>query len=391
HLYDRRAKAAVPLPGVDEGGSANLTVSNTGLIGSDHNSNGPAQVYDSKAKAFRDVGFDPVNGHRQTWLSGDGHWLATTCADHCVTDPGGEPDLFVQNLVTKTNYEMPNDMLPDQNAEHPCVDGDGSLVGVNLTNPAQHDIFLYSRVSKGLLPLPNDAVRDDAKCAIDPAGQHVVLQDEATGTDRLYDRVTGALVPMPGKVQGQLYLSDPFDLTPPQTTIVRGPKGIVGSRRALLAYASSEPGSTFQCSLDGAPFKACASPRTYTGLKDGTHTFRVRARDAAGNVDPTPATRSWKIGLAVTRLAIKPKSFKSKKGARVTFVLTRAGKVRFTVCRKKNGKCVRVKGAFKRTGKAGKNTFRFRGRVAGHTLAPGRYVLIARPGGKRAGFRLRRP
>ncbi|MEA2387649.1 MAG: hypothetical protein QOG41_422, partial [Thermoleophilaceae bacterium] len=97
HLYDRRAKAAVPLPGIDEGGSANLTVSNTGLIGFDHNSNGPAQVYDSKAKAFRDVGFDPVNGHRQTWLSGDGHWLATTCADHCVTDPGGEPDLFVQN------------------------------------------------------------------------------------------------------------------------------------------------------------------------------------------------------------------------------------------------------------------------------------------------------
>ena len=27
----------------------------------------------------------------------------------------------------------------------------------------------------------------------------------------------------------------------------------------------------------------------------GTHTFQVRATDAAGNVDPTPATQSWKV------------------------------------------------------------------------------------------------
>jgi hypothetical protein len=27
----------------------------------------------------------------------------------------------------------------------------------------------------------------------------------------------------------------------------------------------------------------------------GTHTFQVRATDAAGNTDPTPATQSWKV------------------------------------------------------------------------------------------------
>jgi hypothetical protein len=30
-------------------------------------------------------------------------------------------------------------------------------------------------------------------------------------------------------------------------------------------------------------------------LSRGSHTFNVRAKDGAGNVDPTPATRTWKV------------------------------------------------------------------------------------------------
>ena len=32
-----------------------------------------------------------------------------------------------------------------------------------------------------------------------------------------------------------------------------------------------------------------------SGLAVGSHTFSARAKDAAGNVDPTPATRSWTV------------------------------------------------------------------------------------------------
>jgi hypothetical protein len=47
--------------------------------------------------------------------------------------------------------------------------------------------------------------------------------------------------------------------------------------------------------LDGAAFAACGSPREYTGLAAGPHQFSVRAKDAVGNTDASPASHSWTI------------------------------------------------------------------------------------------------
>jgi len=84
----------------------------------------------------------------------------------------------------------------------------------------------------------------------------------------------------------------------PETQITKHPKDKVKTKRkrakAVFEFTSNEPGSMFECSLDGRPFAACTSPHTVK-VKTGKHTFAVRATDPAGNTDSTPATDSWKV------------------------------------------------------------------------------------------------
>lgn len=86
------------------------------------------------------------------------------------------------------------------------------------------------------------------------------------------------------------------DVTPPDTVINSGPSGTTTDRTPTFSFSAvPASGATFQCKVDSGSFVSCSSPRTTSTLSVGTHTFRVRARDAAGNLDPTPAIRSFKV------------------------------------------------------------------------------------------------
>ena len=86
------------------------------------------------------------------------------------------------------------------------------------------------------------------------------------------------------------------DATPPETSISSGPAdGSSTSARASSFAFTSEPGASFQCALDGGAFGGCTSPFGTPALADGAHSFAVRAIDAAGNVDASPATRGWTV------------------------------------------------------------------------------------------------
>lgn len=87
----------------------------------------------------------------------------------------------------------------------------------------------------------------------------------------------------------------PADTTAPETTIVGGTSGTTTSTSASFQFSASESGSSFQCKLDSGSWAGCSSPKGYSSLAVGAHTFSVKATDGAGNTDASPATRSWTV------------------------------------------------------------------------------------------------
>jgi parallel beta helix pectate lyase-like protein/thrombospondin type 3 repeat protein len=119
---------------------------------------------------------------------------------------------------------------------------------------------------------------------------------DGDGTTDTVELLAGTDPTSKGKKKGQQ--PPPLDLTPPETTITSGPTGTVTSGDATFAFSSSESGSSFECSLDGAPWGRCSSPRSQAGLANGTHKFDVRAIDSASNTDASPAERAWTVQVA---------------------------------------------------------------------------------------------
>ncbi len=124
----------------------------------------------------------------------------------------------------------------------------------------------------------------------------VPLPSDSTWTDLAGNAVTSVTL---GARRGKLLLrgssAPTADTTPPETTITSGPSGTITSTSADFGSGSSEAGSSFECRLDGSSWSGCSSPKSYTGLAFGTHTFEARATDAAGNTDSSPAARSFTV------------------------------------------------------------------------------------------------
>ena len=83
----------------------------------------------------------------------------------------------------------------------------------------------------------------------------------------------------------------------PDTFIDSGPPVGTTSTSATFTFHGSSPSATFTCKLDNETAVACTSPKSYTGLAQGSHTFTVFAK--VGNVnDPIPATSTWTVDTA---------------------------------------------------------------------------------------------
>ena len=117
-----------------------------------------------------------------------------------------------------------------------------------------------------------------------------------------------------------------INVLPPNTTLTNFPATPSNITSTSFSFTSTKSGGPFECSLDSPTFTACTSPKSYTGLAEGSHTFQVRATDGLGHVDPTPAARVWVIDITKpnTTIASGPQGLTNSTSAQFTFTATEA-------------------------------------------------------------------
>jgi outer membrane protein OmpA-like peptidoglycan-associated protein len=96
-----------------------------------------------------------------------------------------------------------------------------------------------------------------------------------------------------------LFASEPVAVTVanavPTTTVDTKPNAVTSSTAASFTFSSDENGVTYECKLDSGSWAGCVSPKAYTGLAEGAHTFQVRATDGANQTDASPDGYTWTV------------------------------------------------------------------------------------------------
>jgi hypothetical protein len=185
------------------------------------------------------------------------------------------------------------------------VSADGSAVTRFTFNDVSFGCGTFAGGSASPFRIGNEAFGGLGNANVDPNGVTSVsvqvqgsfsAAQQAQGAIRLQLYTFGSLFVCQGEALWSAWTPAlPPDTTAPQTKISSGPSGKTSSRKAKFRFGSSESGSKLECKLDGKKWAACNSPKTYKNLKKGRHSFRVRALDAAGNIDSSPARRSWRV------------------------------------------------------------------------------------------------
>jgi len=101
--------------------------------------------------------------------------------------------------------------------------------------------------------------------------------------------------------------SPPPDTTPPETLITGGPSGTIMEKDATFTFSGSDDKTStsnlvyayYLQGYDGSwsGYSSVAS-KTYNDLPNGSYTFFVKSKDEAGNVDPSPASRSFTVDFS---------------------------------------------------------------------------------------------
>jgi len=88
-----------------------------------------------------------------------------------------------------------------------------------------------------------------------------------------------------------------FEYLVPRTRITFAPASKTRSRSPVFRFTDStgQSGTTFQCKVDRKPWRRCSSPLRLKRLGRGKHVLQIKAINAAGDVEPQPVKRAFKV------------------------------------------------------------------------------------------------
>jgi hypothetical protein len=106
---------------------------------------------------------------------------------------------------------------------------------------------------------------------------------------------SNSTIPLPSQLP-TIPVVIPQDVTAPVITVTSTPPALTNASTATFSYRANEI-SGFEYRLDRSAWQAAGAPTTASSLtissvREGSHTFELRARDPAGNIS-TPASYSW--------------------------------------------------------------------------------------------------
>jgi hypothetical protein len=192
--------------------------------------------------------------------------------------------------------------------------------------------------------------------------------------------------------------------TGPAVTITSAPEASSTQTTATFEFVS-EPGASFVCDLDRNPeaqyIDSCESPKSYTDLAVGEHTFMVAAIDALGNpgpareytftvtapqpttptTQPTPTTPTTNATnptpptpVALGKGKLSSHTLTKKHPVKVSFTASKPSTVTLTLTRKVKGKTkTAAKVSFKV--KAGRASYTLSTEIGKRALPKGIYML----------------
>jgi LPXTG-site transpeptidase (sortase) family protein len=113
------------------------------------------------------------------------------------------------------------------------------------------------------------------------------------------------------------------DTSAPNTNITTKPSDPSASSDASFSFSGDDGSGSgvagYQCKLDSGNYASCTSPKAYSSLSDGSHTFTVYATDTAGNDDPSPATYTWVVDTSAPSTSITAKPSDPSTSSSATF------------------------------------------------------------------------